>query len=222
MKVGGLSLEGNPRFDPYHLFVSSVPYMIDGARFAAGNEAHSYRNFLVGAAVFALQPATQETDVFFSGNLKASRGKEKVCAEKKALNKAQKAGFTRVLGIAVVATTDRAKIEEVTHMPTATLHPCDDCLTMFEGHSQVRDDTLVVTAGIDVDIYEVHTHKELHDIAVNNEFPATEQVYRGLDNWRQRVDMYDYMFYEQQKLDGSKRTPYAELARIALTAPLRG
>ena len=220
MKVDALSLEGNPRFDPYHLFVSAVPYMIDTARFMAGNEAHSYRNFLVGAAVFALQPATQETDVFSSGNLKASRGKEKVCAEKKALNKAQKAGFSRVLGIVVVATTDRAKIAEVTNMPTATLHPCDDCLTMFEGHSQVRDDTLVVTAGIDVDIYEVHTHKELHDIALKNELPATEQVHFGLDNWRPRIDVYDSMFYEQQTMDGAKRTPYAELARIALTAPI--
>lgn len=218
MKTGGANPESHPHFEPYHLFVGMVPYMVEQARHAADKEAHSYRGFLVGATVFAVQPSTQEIEMFSAGNLKSKKGKEKVCAEKKALNQAQKAGFTQVLGIAVAATTDRAKIEEVTDMPTATLHPCDDCLTMFEDHSQIRESTLVITAGIDVDIYEVHTTRELQDIALTKEFPDIEHIHRGFDNWGRRLNLFSRLYHEQQALDGADRTPYAELARIAISA----
>lgn len=221
-EVGGLELGAHPDFDPYHLFVGMVPYMVDQARSAASTEAYSYRDFLVGAAVFAAMPETGETTVVAAGNLKTRPGKEKVCAEKKALKTVSKTGHTEVIGLVVVGTTDRELIEQVTRRATPTLHPCDDCLGGFSEHAMMRDETLVVSAGIEEDIYEVHTHKELHAAARNRKKAPPENLLSGMGNWSLRQSRYDFLVEQEQQSPPHLQRSRATLAQIAMSLPLIG
>lgn len=220
MKVGGLNLGNHPEFDPYHLFVGMVPYMVDFARVAAKNDSESYRGFLVGATAFAVNMATQETDLLASGNTKRNEHKTKVCAEKKVLNKAKKVGASRVIGLAVVATTDVEQIAEVTGVKTSTLHPCGDCRTLFDGHAMVRDDLIIVTAGLEDDKYQVHTAAELRDSYATKSAtsPEDQVTFEGFDDWGTRQSLYDYLAFAEQTVPEADRRSNAQLARMAITA----
>jgi len=152
MKVGGFEASIASEFDPYHIMMSGMPYMVEQARAGANKFASSYRGFHVGAAAFAVKWSTQETAVFNGGNIKPNPSRPKVCAESVTVRQAEKFGFEEILGIVVVATTDIVKIEEVTGARTPTLHPCDECQDpkgRVAGSALMRDTTLVLTAGIE-------------------------------------------------------------------------
>jgi cytidine deaminase len=220
MKVGGLNLGNHPEFDPYHLFIGMIPNMVDQARYAAKNDSESYRGFLVGAAAFAVNFGAQETFVFASGNTKRNEHKTKICAEKKVLNAAKKVGATRVIGLIVAGTTDIEKIEEVTNARTSTLHPCGECRTLFEGHSMVRNDLIVVTAGLEDDTYQVQTAAELRDAyaARSATHLESQETFEGFENWNERQSLYDYLAIAEQTVPEAQRRSSAQLARMAIAA----
>ncbi|MEO8862869.1 MAG: hypothetical protein ABI354_00905 [Candidatus Saccharimonadales bacterium] len=220
MIAGKLTLTGHPNYDAYHLFVSAVPFMADHARFAANNSAYSYRDFKVGAAVFALNPDTQETNVLAAGNLKAERHKPKVCAEKNALNQAKKLGLTVALGIVVAATTDVELIKGVTNIETPTLHPCAECRDMFDEHPLTRPDTLIVTTGLSSDNYQVHTHAEMNSMYAAHDQTGLQRLGgNNFDDWGLVIANYDNLALAENSLPAaeSRRSP-AKLAQMAMLA----
>ncbi len=220
MKVGGATLTDHPEFSPGHMFISAIPNMTDQARFAARTDAHSYRKFYVGAAAFAYNLETQETGINAAGNLKSGRGKTKICAERKVLEQSKKAGFTVVAGLVIAATTDIEKIKEVTGVSTATLHPCHECQSFCEEHPLIRDDTVIVTTGLDSDKYQAHTYKELRDLyrANDPELLEGEPHAFGFDNWERRIETYDYLAMAERQLPIAEQRSAGKLIQMALLA----
>jgi cytidine deaminase len=209
------------RFDAYHSFIGMVPFMVDLARATANddNQTYSYRDFRVGAVLMALVEGTNEIGTFSHGNLKKQSHTDKVCAERKALQRADKAGFTKAIGIVVAGTSDRDAIAEVSMRPTATLHPCEDCRHRFNEHPLVRPETLVISAGLDKDIYQVHTVKELDDYyASGTDVPEADVAHLDFDSWSLRQANYDHLRTSEQTLPIDQQRPDAQLARMALSA----
>lgn len=209
-------------FDTGHLLVSLVPNMVEQARFAAETDAHSYRDFKVGAAVLAVNDVTHETAVITAGNLK-SRHKAKVCAERKALQQARKIGYTQAASIVVAGTTDAELIREVTGVATPTLHPCGECQNMFDSHPLMRDDTLIITTGLEDDIYQVHNFVELKGLYSIADLSVLETQEGGLhdfSNWEQRVALYGHMRYLEQRFPVEERRSSSKMAQLALVADI--
>lgn len=206
--------------DFYRDFISSVPYMMYQARAAVRHSAHSYRGFLVGASAYAVRTHDGDTAVVSAGNLK-NEHKSKVCAERKALALAKKAGFERIVGLVVAATTDLDLIEGVSGRKTPTLHPCADCRSMFHDHPLMRPDTLVVTTGLDTNRYQVHDVSELVDF-YNRPSPPLDTQYSiaGTDNWEQRIATYDVLVSAEHTRPETERRAAAVLAAMALTRTL--
>lgn len=206
--------------DIYRDFIGSIPYMMKQARAAVRQSAHSYRGFLVGASAYAVRTHSNETAVLSAGNLK-NQHKTKVCAERKALSLAKKAGFEHVVGLVVAATTNLDLIEGVTGRKTPTLHPCGDCRDMFHDHPLARPDMLVVTTGLDTNKYQVHTAAGLAEFYAQPA-PALEaqDVVAGIDNWDMRLATYDVLASAELTRPSAERRPAPMLAQMALTRSL--
>lgn len=217
MHVGELNLGGHPNFDPHHLFVGVIPYMVDQARYAAEHDAVSYRGFVVGAAVFAINPYIQQTAILAAGNVKNTEHITTVCAEPQVLAQAEKLGLTTALGIVVAGTTDREEIIGVNKVDAPTLHPCEPCQIHFEDNPLVRGDTIVISTGLEDDTYQVHTVKELKQMYKNKKkhFPSQES-YHGFENWATKQAVYDLLASAERVLpENERRTPSA-LAMMAI------
>jgi cytidine deaminase len=213
------------QFDPYHNFVGMVPYMVELARTTAFDDdrTFSYRGFRVGTTLMAMVDGTKEIGIFSHGNLKKQSHTDKVCAERKALQRAQKAGFTRAIGLVVAGTSDREAIAAVSMRPTATLLPCEDCRHRFREHPLVTPDTLVISTGLERDIYQVHTVSELDAYyAGDSDMPEAEVIDLNLENWSSRQSTYNVLRASELTLPAEERRPDVQLARMALTAALPG
>lgn len=222
MRVGGVDASRASRFDPYHIMMAGMPYIVEQARSAANKYANSYRGFHVGAAAFAIKWSTEETAIFNGGNIKPNPRKPKICAEAVSVRQAEKAGFEDILGIVVVATTDIVKIEEVTGARTPTLHPCGECQDpkgMVSGNALMRDDTLVVTAGIEQDIYQVHTLKEIQDAYSDNRGDGLLEARPGFA-WELATATYDFLASQNELQGSGMRQEPSALARKALLTQL--
>lgn len=211
--------------DPYHLFTASVPLMADMARKSAENDAYSYRDFTVGAAVFAIDEALNRTAIATDGNWKMAQQFPKYCAEMSALDQLMLAGYERVIGMVVAATTDKDAIEAVTFKCTDTLHMCSECIEKYDCSSMVEDDLLVVSCGIDSDGYQVHTLAELKDFyATKEEGEQLKERYHHETNdfneWQERrLFIYDRLVGIDLPLDEDEEQQQpSELARMALSA----
>ena len=220
--VPALAFEITDGFDPGRTFIQRVPSMVDQARDAAENDAYSYRGFKVGAAVLAYNPHTRETGVLAAGNLKIRPDKAKFCAEYRSLQIAKRSGLTVVGGIVVAATTDKHQIGEVTDVETRTLHPCSECRQLFCDHPLMRDDTLILTTGIDSDVYQVHTNDELQKLYADHYPDALEgrPTQFGFEHWDQHLETYDRLRAAEATLSEDRQRGIAQLAQMALlTAP---
>ncbi len=205
-------------FEPYHLMLSAMPYMVESARVAANEKANSYRDFHVGAAVFAINPVDESSEIFSAGNLKVKREKDKVCAEKIAIKKAQKAGMIEALGVVVVATTDIELIKGVTGAATPTLPMCADCQDpkgAVAGSKLVTDKTLVVTTGLDKDLYQVHLLSDMQEAFADGRGEELQEA-RPYFNWQLIMESYDFAKNQElSRLEGHRKHP-ALLAKAAM------
>ena len=221
MKLVGSSSMGHKRLDPYSIFLEKIPSMADDARYASEADGFSYRNFLVGAAIFAVDKSTHETITLASGNLKVKSTKEKVCAEKRVLNKAKKAGFDTAIGLVIAGVSDVELIKEVTGVPTPTLHPCHDCRGLFDEHSMVNDDTLIISVGLEEDIYQVHNFREMYNLYADNSNEILDQpTGHGFNDWNQTVEMYNHLAWAEDTVPHSGQRSRSQLAQMALMATM--
>lgn len=204
-----------PEFDPYRRFVTAVPDMVDMARTAARN-AFSYRDFKVGSSVMVVD-AHNAVGLEMAESLKSRREKAKVCAEKRVLAKAVKAGFLYAPGLVVAGTTDKEKIKEVTDVATPTLHCCNDCQQLFGVHPLMRRETLIVSVGEDRDAYQVMTAGEMTDTyAVDPEAIKLVPTHYGFDNWERHVDAYDRLIGLRTGEGVLRHQELAEIAKMAI------
>ncbi|PJE75745.1 hypothetical protein COV04_03215 [Candidatus Uhrbacteria bacterium CG10_big_fil_rev_8_21_14_0_10_48_11] len=91
---------------------------------------------------------------FVGANLKTAENIRPVCAEQGAVSAARMAGYTRILGLAVVGIPQADHDSGLTHR---TLPPCGVCRRTLSAFPEMRSDTRILTAGIDGDI--IHTEE---------------------------------------------------------------
>ncbi|MDB5166240.1 MAG: hypothetical protein JWM37_312 [Candidatus Saccharibacteria bacterium] len=195
--------------------------MIDRAR-AQINNAYSYRNFPVGAVALAVGD-DPSVGIFFSApNVKKSVHANKVCAEKRLVRSAERAGVRAIVGIVVAGTTDQEKIAEVTPFKTPTLYCCEECVETLDGSYAASDDTLITTVGIEKDIYEVQRFGSLRlSYATRSLVPPQPIRYRP-EEWHMREALYADAMIAEQSHDHATRRDHdrSQLAMYALAATL--
>lgn len=210
-------------FDPYREFVRNVPRMVQTAREEARENGLSPRKFLVGAAVMAVQSDTHEMKIFHAANTKR-KNKNKVCAEQRALGRVKKDGssFDTAIGIVVAGPSSPEEIGTVTEIVTPTLHPCIECQNDFHDHDLVSDDTLILTAGLDADMYQVQSIAEVrHHHSENNTYRIDAPVMPLHDgSWERRIDVYETLRAAEANMPKNSQRPSQLLAQLALITKL--
>jgi cytidine deaminase len=146
-------------------FAQMLEFLVDQAKSAAENDAFNYRNFRVGCAVYAHTPGTRRrevrTRVFSAGNRKQSEKDVKNCAERRAILRAQEAGFTQIEGLVIVA---KAQADDASKIITPTLHSCLACRNFLSSTPGVFPDTLVVTVNKAEGFRECMTVKQMLEL----------------------------------------------------------
>jgi cytidine deaminase len=176
-------------FDPYHAFVGLMPRFVDLARSAAEERAVSYRDFHVGAVLYAGNEACSRVATLDGANQKISPSHPKRCAEMDVIDQAEALGFSRVVGMVIAGTSDPEKIKGVMGVATPTLHPCDVCRDRMVDCGLFDDGSLIVTISTEEDRYEVHTYDEMMQRWQSPETARTETSTATFDvtqwPWRQ-------------------------------------
>lgn len=137
--------------DPFYMAYQMIPMFIDLARKAAADRAISWRNFRVGAAVFAFDGKDGRAGFFFGANYKPRQDSTDLyCAEPDAIGKAVDRGFEIIPALAVVGPATPGEVNE---HESPTLHPCDKCRNMLSDSPLISEEhTVVVTANDQGDI----------------------------------------------------------------------
>lgn len=155
------------REDFLHQFLQSELFLLDRANFTRQRGANSYRDFDVGAGVFALDETRRRVGYFFGANYHPEQGGTKVCAEQIATQKAIDAGYNYIVGIVVMG---EPQMDGESHLLTPTLHPCGNCRRIFSNLTQTNPEnermmdehTVIATAkDLEVGPFERHSLKEL-------------------------------------------------------------
>lgn len=121
----------------------SIPYLYNMAC-AARTRAMSYRNFNVGSAGLFFRQGFSKSNswgVFSGMNTKHARNMRPICSEPITINGAHSQGFEVMIGIVVVGVLREEDIGIL-----QTLHPCQDCRWLMNGHPACNDQSIVVTA----------------------------------------------------------------------------
>lgn len=104
----------------------------------------SYRGFKVGCAVLAWQPK-EGWLVYGAHNFKPEKrkesGKDKRCAERNALDAAQKDGCIKIA--AIVTVSDQRSTGDDNRSPHGVLHSCKDCRDLFKELQSIDEETIV-------------------------------------------------------------------------------
>ncbi len=127
------------------------------AFYAQKRLAFSYRNFRVGAACIARRSnkpwwTGRRYRLFIAGNTQAKPGwhPEKSCSEKKLMKKAEKAGFDKILVIAIVAP---GQSDDHSGVYWGALIPCGHCRLEFSSHvdngGPVKRDTRIIAFNLE-------------------------------------------------------------------------
>jgi cytidine deaminase len=129
-------------------FGAALEYLLIRAREIA-QRADSYRGFKVGCAMYAFRRCPENLEllgsrwkIFCGYNTKPTKDSLKICAEHRALMSARQAGYTRIVGMAVVG-DPQPDDSGILH---PTLHPCKMCIDMFRHAPEVKGRTAIVTA----------------------------------------------------------------------------
>lgn len=207
--------------DPYATLVKEHPYMIDRARQEIGN-AHSYRGFLVSAVALAVNEDATVGYFFSASNVKKNPNARKVCAEKRVVRSAERAGMRAIVGLVVAGTTDPDLIAEVTPFRTPTLYCCEECVDLLDHSYAAHDDTLITTVGDEKDIYEVQRFGNLRLAYATNRLTSPKPVRYRPATWHQREDLYASMVAAEEARghEMHRESDRAHLAAYALTATL--
>jgi len=132
-------------------FSRSLEYLLVRARDIA-ERADSYRGFKVGCAMYAFRryPENRELlgtrwKIFCGYNTKPTEDSLKICSEHRALADARQAGYTLIVGMALVG-SPQPDDAGILH---PTLHPCQVCVNMFRKAPEVKGRTAIVTAHLE-------------------------------------------------------------------------
>jgi cytidine deaminase len=160
-----------PEDEHFNRFWQLREHLVIRAREAAAKYALSWRNFIVGCAVFAYDSKRTEYwqfgtrwKIFTGCNFKPFEDGHNVCAEQIAIGAAVNEGYERIIGMALVG---EPQPDGETGLKGKTLYPCKNCRAFFQALPQVRSDTIIISATRDerepIEVYTVEDLLKLHD-----------------------------------------------------------
>lgn len=160
-----LSFYGVPCDDPRKLFEEIRDHMIHTAWILQWQN-QSYRNFGVGAAALAYDTREGIAKLIIGVNFKRNPQDRKYCAEADVADRLWARGFDTVTALVICGPPQP---DEASGLVTPTLHPCAACRDMFLCFPAFRDDSLIVTTHVKLDVFrskfnvtaEEHTVPEL-------------------------------------------------------------
>lgn len=177
-------------FDPWHLLVESIPMMVEGAREIREKDSASYR-IKVGSVALATDAVGESMGIFGGGNTKVTKADVKVCAETRAIRRAERAGMNNIIGLVIVGD---AQPDDGSGLDSPTLHCCEECRIGNLGRRS-NPDTLVMTALPDTDRYQLQTAAELielHEAVIRGGEPAEPPLFHdpGFRRWEASRHQY--------------------------------
>lgn len=214
--MSGEFLETNPEeYDPSRAFLECMPKMVRMARRAAQNEAISYRGVKVGAAIMFFDKDTFSEALLAGSNIKARPEDEKYCAEMDVIDQANNLGHKNATGLVIAGPSKPLVIGSINDTVTTTLHPCDKCQEkMLDNPHIINDDTLIVTASTEENLYQVHYAQELSMLYQAVETRELMFLESGVNldflNWGHRLELYENLKEKNPKASTQL------LAKIAL------
>lgn len=152
--------------------VQLIPHLVDLSRQAVDELGESYRGFNVGTAFLVQDTTGGRNGIYFGGNYTPFKGAEWNCAEKRAKERIQAAGFDKVIAMAVAGPV---QADSESGLVTPTLHPCGRCRGMMCDCELFDGDTLIVTTTLDESELEIFTLDGLlsyHETGVKPPFPS--------------------------------------------------
>ena len=168
----------HPEYTPQDVSLSITPANVLRALHHAREArdlAVSYRNFNVGAAVFALKTIPASTQIITGANIKPEKESTiNVHAEQLAIKRARQAGFTAISIIAVVGETQN---DQQSGHEMCTLHPCGLCRESLKNSPLINNDlTLIATALPDLRTIELSTITKLGDYHEAHQFDVITRL----------------------------------------------
>ena len=143
-------------------FEQMLEFVVEQALLAQRKYTNSYRGFRVGCAVYAHNGgkirSNSRVRVFTAGNLKPAKHIVKLCAERRAVLKAQAEGYPHIIGM-VIAGLPQADVDSL--LVTPTLHPCKACRNFFASTLGIHSTMQIVTITPQKDRWERMTLGEL-------------------------------------------------------------
>lgn len=143
----------------------------------ARDVAQSYRGFRVGCAIWATNTNASSlrdcSRVFVGGNTKIAQNARTVCAEQVAFGAARSSGYNKIVTLVIMA---EPQLDQDGSMPL-TLHPCLECLRVFESSPEFSSETVFLMIIPDETVYEEFTLGELlalHSEQTRNAFEHGE------------------------------------------------
>lgn len=207
--------------DPWHTFVQLVPHMVENARAEAEEYSASWRGFKVGGAMVAVASQEYRQGVVYGANSKPNLTKAKVCSEKRLFGATRKRGLDWPIGMVIVG---KPNLDHGSGLKMPTLHPCEECRILLD--EQAQPDTLVMTVGLEEDIYQIMTVDELltlhnpnsqGEIAINAMQLHSDP---GFQKWEESRKYYGFLANGfSVEIDGQLRRAetLSDAARIAIT-----
>lgn len=202
--------------DSYSQFIAAVPLMIKMARYAAMNEAISYRGVHVGASAYAIKfDGSKGPTVIGGANYKPDKSSPKYCAEMDVIDQLEEDGYDEILGMVVAGTMDQEIIKSIMGRPAPTLHPCQACREKMTKSGLITTDTIILTIGLESDRYQVHTIPDLRFIYETEEKEGVSMMSsaeeRRLEYWPERQNVFDSLTRDDMNND------FARAARLVLS-----
>lgn len=210
-------------FDPWHLFVERVPIMIEEAREIREQDTESYR-IKVGSVALATDAAGLSVGIFPGGNTKLNKADVKVCAETRAIRRAEKAGLTNIIGLVVVGDP---QADDGSGLDSPILHCCEEC-RVGNLTKKCNDDTLILTAHPFKDKFQLQTAHEmidLHDAVARGEEAEEPPLFHdpGFRRWETSRANYGLILLREgiERVDALIQPPERPIviaaARTAIT-----
>ncbi|TSC56328.1 MAG: hypothetical protein Greene071421_217 [Parcubacteria group bacterium Greene0714_21] len=139
------------------LFHEMLSQLFEEAK-VAREYAVSYRDFRVGCAGLAYNTETGKWEIFRGANLKVSRNGRPVCAESIVVQAARARGYNLIIGLGIVAETQR---DDDSGVVLDTLTPCAECRETLLAIPAMSLRSLIATATPDLSTQEVRSFGEV-------------------------------------------------------------
>ena len=132
----------------------------------AATHANSWRDKIVGATAFAIDPEQQKIGILSGFNVKPQQadGPTNIHAEQMAIERTRHAGFKHIAALAIWGEPES---DEASGTTPLTLHPCDLCTDFMEAAPEIDQSTAFISGNSDFSTCETYSFDDLSRYSAN-------------------------------------------------------